>query len=339
MPDRITSHLFGKKANLETAISSGEANEFDEVFLTDTDELVYINENKEVKYITQRTKEEYEVPEGGLGKLNAGDTIPAGTSFDTVLKAIMLGIGTPTYSAPECNLHNTGTESGTYETGTMITPVIGADFTQNDAGAFEKLEILKDGEVIEEDPDAVYTGDDLASYTYSPEAISLPDNGLTFNAKIHYAEGAIRENIFGNPIADGHIEAGSITGTDIAYVAARKTFWSSTTVDQAISFTSESIRAFEGSELGIENGDKVLSFSKDSKYIAIAMPATKKLTAVHSDQVASLTVGSFTTSTVQVADARGGDNGLVDYTCYLYNIGADTPQEDVTITLTIGDAD
>ena len=35
-------------------------------------------------------------------------------------------------------------------------------------------------------------------------------------------------------------------------------------------------------------------------------------------------LGSFTQSIVQVADARGGDNGLKDYNVYLYQLSTPT---------------
>lgn len=337
MPDKITSHNFGKKDDLDTAIASGKVNEFDEVFLTDTNELLFVDENKNKKYVVQRTQEEYEVPEGGLGKLNAGDKIPAGTSLETVFKVMMYGITTPKYTAPNILIHNDGTGGGTYEAGTMISPVISITWNQNDAGDMTHLEILKNGASID-DINASFDGSDPSEFSYAPAAEALPDSGLSFNAKVTYGEGPIKTDSFEKPVSEGHIEAGTVMGSNIGFIARRKTFWTSNNGSQSITFTSDAVRAFENSELGIQNGDKVLTFPKESRYIAIAMPATKKLTAVHSDQLPSLTVENFAVSNTQVADARGGDNGLMNYTCYLY-IALGTAQDDITITFTIGDAD
>lgn len=335
--DRITTHAFGKKSDMETALQDGSINEYDEVFLTNTDELAYVNENKEIRYVVQRTQEEYEVPEGGLGKLNAGDKIPAGTSLENVLKAILCGTTTPKYTAPNIIIHNDGTGGGTYETGTMISPVISITWNQNDAGDMTHLEILKNGASID-DINASFDGSDPSEFSYAPVAEALPDSGLSFNAKVTYGEGPIKTDSFGNPVSEGHIEAGTVMGSNIGFIARRKTFWTSNDGSQSITFTSDAIRAFENSELGIRNGDKVLTFPKESRYIAFALPATKKLTAVHSDQLPSLTLENFAVSNTQVADARGGDNGLMDYTCYLY-IALGTAQNDITITFTIADAD
>ena len=88
MPDTSTKHAFGEKANLENAITQGKVNEFDEVFLTDTDELAYVNKQKEVKYVTPRTQNVVEfngVTEiGGLKASDFPSGIPAGKSVEDI---------------------------------------------------------------------------------------------------------------------------------------------------------------------------------------------------------------------------------------------------------------
>lgn len=335
MADTITTHVFGKKEDLNSALTEGKINEFDEVFLTDTDELAYVNENKELKYVVPKTQNDIEVTDA-FGKLVAGDTIPAGSSFEDVLNYMMKGIGTPKYTAPNILIHNDGTGGGTYEAGTMISPVISITWNQNDAGDMTHLEILKNGVSID-DIDASFDGSDPSGYSYAPAAEALPDSGLSFNAKVTYNEGPIKTDNAGKPVPEGHIEAGTVIGSNIGFIARRKTFWTSNDGSSSLTFTSDAIRAWANSELGIANGDKTITFPNNSRYIAIALPASKKITAVKSDQLPSLTVDNFAKSDTQVADARGGDNGLMDYTAYMY-IALGTASDDITITFTIADA-
>lgn len=330
--NKITTHLFGEKADLTEAISSGIADEFDEVFLTDTNELAFLDENKQVKYITPRTQEDIEVPEGGFGKLNDGDVIPAGVTLDEAIKYMMNGIGAPEYTAPTITITNTGTAGNNYETGTSINPVIGAEWVQNDAGTLNSITITKNGAPIE---DATYTGSDASEFSYAPGEFVLEDGSVMYELEANYAEGPIKNDNIGKPYPNGHIEAGSVKSSDVSYTGCRKTFWTSTTEGaDSITYTSDAIRAYEHSELNVGAGEKVLTFPQSTKAIVLAIPATMTITAVRSDQIPDLAIGSFATASAQVADARGGENGLVDYTTYTYSTSSESDSE-VSITFTL----
>ena len=99
-------------------------------------------------------------------------------------------------------------------------------------------------------------------------------------------------------------------------------------------YTSDIIRAYGNSELNVGAGDKTLTFPQSAKCIVLAIPATMTVTTAHSDQISDLTIDSFTNSTVQVADVRGGDNGLINYTVYTYTTESGLENESsITFTL------
>ena len=332
MPEnKITTHLFGKKANLAEAISNGTADEFDEVFFTDTNELAFLDENNEVKYVTTRTQEDIEVPEDGFGKLNAGDVIPAGVTLDEAIKYMMNGISVPEYTAPTITITNTGTTGNHYEVGTMVNPVIGAEWVQNDAGTLNSIVITKNGTPIE---DATYTGSDASEFSYAPGEFVLEDGSIMYEIEANYAEGPIKNDNIGKPYPNGHIEAGSVKSSDVSYIGCRKTFWTSTDGAESITYTSDAIRAYDHSELNVGAGEKTLTFPQYTRCIVLAIPATMTVTAVHSDQIPDLTVGNFATTNTQVADVRGGENGLADYTAYTY-LALSGLNSEVSITFTL----
>lgn len=333
MPEnKITTHLFGKKANLAEAISNGTADEFDEVFFTDTNELAFLDENNEVKYVTTRTQEDIEVPEDGFGKLNAGDVIPAGVTLDEAIKYMMNGISVPEYTAPTITITNTGTTGNHYEVGTMVNPVIGAEWVQNDAGTLSSITITKNGTPIE---DATYTGSDASEFSYAPGEFVLEDGSVMYELEANYTEGPIKNDNIGKPYPNGHIEAGNVRSSDVSYTGCRKTFWTSTTDGaDSITYTSDAIRAYEHSELNVGAGEKALTFPQSTKCIVLVIPATMTITAVHSDQIPDLAIGNFSTTNTQVADARGGENGLADYTAYTYLASSELDSE-VSITFTL----
>ena len=320
--NKITTHAFGAKANLESAVSGGTVNEYDEVFLTDTDELAYINADKEVKMVTPRTQEAITIMGSKFGALNVGDTIPAGTSLEEALRLLTQVRVAATYTQPTISIaNNGGTAAGTFEAGTAITPNIKANWTKNDAGALTQIEILKNGSPID---GAVYsgTGGNTESYEYDPEDFTIGDETVHFSAKATYGEGAIKDDNLGDPSPNGHITAGSKTSSNYSYIGARKAFWGSGS-GATPELNSDTIRGLANNQLNPGTGVKSIQFPTGTQYIIYALPATKKLTKVkYNEGNDEGMLPNFVSSTVQVADARGGDNGLTNYTVYVYTTAA-----------------
>ena len=64
-----------------------------------------------------------------------------------------------------------------------------------------------------------------------------------------------------------------------------------------------------------------VAIATGSQHIIFALPTPRTLTQVSYDDLGDKgMLSAFTSSTVQVADARGGENGLKDYNVYIYNM-------------------
>lgn len=335
MPDTKTTHAFGEKANLETAITEGKVNEFDEVFLTDTDELAYVNKQKEVKYVTPRTQNIVEfngVTEiGGLKASDFPSGIPAGKSVEDILKMLIQKRIPATYNKPTVTLGNSGTTTGTKEAGTTISPVLNATFSKNDAGDLTEIKIQKNNVDIEGATSAT------SPYSYEPEDFVLGDETVTFRAVASYADGPIKQDNMGTASPNGQIKAGSVNSSNITFTGARKSFWGSG-VGSVPALTSDVIRAFSGNQLNLGNGNKTIAFETGTQYIVFAVPATKKLTKIrYNEGNDDGMLANFETETVQVADARGADNGLTNYTVYKYAAAAPSASQ-MTFVFTVANA-
>lgn len=304
---------FGRREDIESAKSSGLIDEYD-ILLLDNGEVGWLDAEKETVINTPRTQTSIQVNGvTGLGIEN-GTTIEAGKSMDEIIKMLVQKTVPATYTKPTVAIANNGGQaSGAVESGTSVTPKLRATFTQNDAGALIKLEVLKGGS-------SVGTGS-ASPYDYSGSAIVIGDESITFTAKATYGEGAIKNDNLGQPSPNGHIAAGSITSSNYTITGQRKAFWGSGTgtVDNA---TSDQIRKLTNARLNVTAGTNIsLKVETGQQYIIFALPSPRTLKQVIYDDLGDKgMLSSFTKTTVQVADARGGSNGLMDYNCYVYNL-------------------
>lgn len=304
---------FGRREDIESAKSSGLIDEYD-ILLLDNGEVGWLDAEKETVINTPRTQTSIQVNGvTGLGIEN-GSTIDAGKTIDEIVKMLVQKSVPATYTKPTVALANNGGQAaGAVEAGTSVTLKLRATFTQNDAGALTKLEVLKGGS-------SVGTGS-ASPYDYSGSAIVIGDESITFTAKATYGEGAIKNDNLGQPSPNGHIAAGSITSSNYTITGQRKAFWGSGTgtVDNA---TSDQIRKLTNARLNVTAGTNIsLKVETGQQYIMFALPSPRTLKQVIYDDLGDKgMLSSFTKTTVQVADARGGSNGLMDYNCYVYNL-------------------
>ena len=304
---------FGRREDIESAKSSGLIDEYD-ILLLDNGEVGWLDAEKETVINTPRTQTSIQVNGvTGLGIEN-GSTIDAGKTIDEIVKMLVQKSVPATYTKPTVALANNGGQAaGAVEAGTSVTPKLRATFTQNDAGALTKLAVLKGGS-------SVGTGS-ASPYDYSGSAIVIGDESITFTAKATYGEGAIKNDNLGQPSPNGHIAAGSITSSNYTITGQRKAFWGSGTgtVDNA---TSDQIRKLTNARLNVTAGTNIsLKVETGQQYIMFALPSPRTLKQVIYDDLGDKgMLSSFTKTTVQVADARGGSNGLMDYNCYVYNL-------------------
>lgn len=306
---------YGNKDDIETAITSQTLDSGDIVFTKDTNEVAFIDSENTPHFMKSRSTKDYTLNGTDLGALKNGETIPEGTSIDDLLNMITQKAIAPTYTQPTVSLakSGSGTAAGNYEAGTSITPILTATFNKNDAGDLTKLAVLKGGSEV---------GSGATSpYTYTGEAVVLGDETITFTAQATYADGPIKNNNLGQPDATGQIKAGTKTSSALSYVGQRNAFWGygAGTIESP---TSDQVRGLANKRLNVSANNVIsVAIATGSQHIIFALPAPRTLTQVSYDDLGDKgMLSAFTSSTVQVADARGGENGLKDYNVYIYNM-------------------
>lgn len=305
---------YGNKTDIDSAVSATTLDEGDLVITKDTEELAFIKPDKSTMFVKSRSSKEYTLNGTDLGALKNGDSIPEGTSIDELLDMITQKAISPTYTKPTVSLakSGSGTAAGNYEAGTSVTPILAATFNKNDAGNLTKLSVLKGGSEV---------GSDTSSpYTYTGEAIVLGDETITFTAKAEYGDGPVKNNNLGKPDATGQIKAGSVNSSSFSYTGQRNLFYG-TGVGELPELTSDVIRGLTNKKLNPTQGlNFTINMATGQQYFIFAYPATlrdvNKVNYVEGNDPNM--AASLTKETVNVADARGGENGLVEYKVYTY---------------------
>ena len=305
---------YGNKADIDTAISETAIDEGDLVITKDTEELAFIKPDKSTMFIKSRSSKDYTLNGTDLGALKNGDKIPEGTSIDDLLNMITQKAIAPTYTKPSVSLAKSGagTAAGNYEAGTSVTPILTATFNKNDAGDLTKLSVLKAGSEV---------GSGTSSpYTYTGEAIVLGDETVTFTAKAEYSDGPVKNNNLGQPDATNQIKAGSVNSANFSYTGQRNLFYG-TGVGELPELTSDVIRGLTNKKLNPTQGlNFTINMATGQQYFIFAYPATlrdvNKVNYVEGNDPNM--AASLTKETVNVADARGGENGVIEYKVYAY---------------------
>lgn len=309
---------YGNKANIETAITATTIDEGDIIFTKDTEELAFIKPDKTVMYPKDRTSKDHTLNGTTLGSLQNGEKIPEGTSLDDLLDMLTQKAIAPTYTQPTVTLvkSGSGTAAGSYEAGTSITPILTATFNKNDAGDLTKLAILKGSSEV---------GSDTSTpYTYTGEAIVLGDETIAFKAQATYEDGEVKNNNLGQPDATGQIKAGTKTSSALSYVGQRNLFWG-TGVGELPTLNSDTIRGLANKKLNPTHGYSWnIPIAIGQQYVIFAYRSNlrdvNEVMYVETNDTGM--ANSFTKTLVNVADARGGENGQVEYKVYSYRMAA-----------------
>lgn len=309
---------YGNKADIGTAITATTIDEGDVIFTKDTEELAFIKPDKSVMYPKNRTSKDFTLNGTDLGALKDGEKIPEGTSIDDLLNMITQKAIAPTYNQPSVTIarSGSGTAAGNYEAGTSITPILTATYNKNDAGDLTKLSILKGSAEV---------GSDTSSpYTYTGEAIVLGDETITFKAQATYGDGPVKNNNLEQPDATGQIKAGTKDSSTLSFVGQRQLFWG-TGVGELPALDSATIRGLSNKKLNPTQGYSWnIPIAVGQQYVIFAYRASlrdvNEIMYVETNDTGM--ASSFTKTTVQVADARGGESGKVDYKVYSYRMAA-----------------
>lgn len=325
----MSKPAFGTKANLEAAKAAGTIDSFDVVYLGDTKEIGWINKEGETVMSTVRTQSAIDVNGvTGLGIAN-GASIPAGASLDDIVKMLVQKPVPATYTTPTLALANNGGQaSGNVEAGTSITPKLKATFTKNDAGALSSIEIKKGSTSV--------ASGTTSPLTYDGEAIVVGDETITFTAAASYGDAPVKNNNLGQESKENWFEGDTITSTGYSITGKRNMFYG-TGVGDLPELTSDNVRKLSGKKLNPAQSTSVtINVEVGQQYIMFAYPATlrdvNKVMYVEANDGGM--ASSFTKTLVDVADARGGENGTMSYKVYTYRMSVPAAAP-MTFTVTI----
>lgn len=320
---------YGNRDDIAKSIADGILDAGDIIPVKDTEELIFIRPDNSQMVLKSRTQEEITVKGvTGLGIEN-NSVIPAGKSLDEIVTLFVQKTIPAKYVQPTISVFNDAMQrTKVVEVGTIITPKFQAVFSQNDAGSLSKLEILQ-GEVS--------AGESTSSpYTYTGSPVIISDETLSFTARATYAEGEIKDNNLDQPSPEGHIETGSVDSESYEILGKRNLFYG-TGAGTIPELTSTVIRDLTNKTLNPEPGLIFdLSLAKGEQYAVIAYPATlrdiSQITYIETSD--SSMVRMFSQSLVDVADARGGENGLMSYKVYTFTMSVPAAA-DMTFKVTI----
>lgn len=311
---KITKHAFGAKENIEAAKASGAIDAFDVLHLSNG-ELAWIDAENNTVINTPRTQEDI-VVNGvtGLG-IGNGETISAGATIDEIVKMLVQKAVPATYTKPTVSLSNNGGQaSGNVEAGTTITPKLKATFTKNDAGDLTAISIKKGSVAVVEGTSSpqVYDGDDIV----------IGDETISFTASATYSDAPVKKNNLGQDSKENWFAGDTVNSSAYSITGKRNMFYG-TGVGEVPTVNSDFVRGLVNNKLAPAQSTAVtINVAVGQQYIAFAYPATLRdvnnVTYVEAND--SGMASSFTKHTIDVADARGGENGLMSYKVYTYKM-------------------
>lgn len=305
-------HAFGSKENIDTAKAAGTINPYDILHLSNG-ETGWLDKDGNTVIATPRTQEAITVNGvTGLGIAN-GATIAAGTSLEDFVKMVVQKAIPATYNRPSLGLSNNGgTAAGNVEAGTSITPKLRATFTKNDGGDLESI-------AIKQGTTEVATGA-TSPLDYAGEAIVIGDETITFSASATYGDAPVKKNNLGQESKENWFEGSTATSGSYSISGKRNLFYG-TGVGEVPEITSDMVRGLVNKKLAPAAGTAFnINVAVGQQYIVIAYPDTirdlNNVTYVEAND--SGMASNFVKSTIDVADARGGDNGTMSYKVFTY---------------------
>ena len=262
------------------------------------------------------------------GELAADTVVSAGTSMQDLMTRILSQEKNPSKTNPSISSFSvTNNGSGdTFEAGTTITPkwestFSAGSYTYKSTASKETINpvsgtgVTATGWTITKDGTSIGTTEDGTG-----TAFVLGDSNVTFKAKANYSDGNYAlTNLNKLPATDVRITSGTTAEKSDTIYTFRKMFAGGVTSSAAID--SAMIR---GLGTGVAATTSTTEFSAkvgDTKLI-FAYPSTlsSKEPTFEYKTMNWESFSGFTkqTTTVNVADVRGGENGLKAYTVYTY---------------------
>ena len=277
-----------------------------------------------------------------IGNYQKGKTFEAGTSMESILSGMMQQELYPNandkpnasitvsggngevgseYTVPTATLKITDVGSYPYEpTATGITFEVGkvklAEGSDPDTATNIKT---NDSEMVKNSTITLKATGDKALYKDTATT-------YTFSGKGTYTDGVIPKTNLGNDYADAQIKSGDVTIADAVatFTGWRYIFGGGTTASQINSTAIRSLGKLKKTSDSVPttSGGKGFVFSavKGDTKVIFAYPSswTTKTPKFEIFTMAWGATEGFEKSTVEVADYRGGENGLKEYTVYTY---------------------
>lgn len=311
---KSSKQAFGNKADIPAAKAAGDIDQYDVIYM-DTGEIGWLDKDKNLVMHTQRSQEAHTLNGTNLGALSDGDTLPENITFDDFLKMVTQKPIPATYTKPSLTLANNGGQvSGDVEAGTSITPKLRAVFTQNDAGALTKITINKNGGAV--------ANSSTSPLSYNGSAFVIGDETVTFVASATYGDAPIKVNNLGKESVENWFAGDTISAAAYAITGKRKLFYGTGAGDLP-EVNSANVRALSGTKLAPTQGYSwTIDVAIGQQYIMFAYPAdlrdVNQIEYVEANDKGM--ASSFTKHTINVADARGGSNGLMQYKVFVYRM-------------------
>lgn len=311
---KMTKHAFGDKSRIEEAKAAGSIDAFDVLHLSNG-EMAWLDKDNNTVMHTPRTQEAHTVNGvTGLG-IGNGDVIPAGASIDEIVKMLIQKAIPATYTKPTVALANNGGQaSGNVEAGTSVTPKLKATFTKNDAGALTAISIKKGSDAVAEGT--------TSPLTYEGEEMIIGDETVSFTASATYDDAPVKTNNLGQESKENWF-AGSSVASSVYSISGKRNLFYGTGVGEIPTVDSAFVRGLVNTKLDPVQGTAfTINVAVGQQYIAFAYPATLRDVNVveYVEANDKGMASSFTKDTIDVADARGGNEGLMSYKVYTYKM-------------------
>lgn len=261
----------------------------------------------------------------GIGELPADTIITAGTSVAELLQKVLSESKDPIKIEPKIStfsVTNNGSDS-TFESGTSIVPKWSSVF---DEGEYTYKSSVSNIDIVPISGTGVNVlnwsilknGTEISSnQSGTGEAFIIGDDSVLFKAIANYSAGNYAlTNLNKLPEVEVRIQEGSTEASAII-TSYRKMFAGGTNEAE---ITSDLIRSLEASAIANTDSFEFKANIGDTKLI-FAYPSDLTMLEPKFEYftMAWESVGGFTKlDTIQVADARGGTNGLKDYAIYVY---------------------
>ena len=229
---------------------------------------------------------------------NMEDGISNNRTDIDLLKGLL--IKEPTYIAPTLQLTSSLSNA---ELGSSVSFLLKGVFNKNDAGSVNSISI-RDGNIELSD-----------TYSYTVPRFTLTGD-KTYNIKVSYNDGVIKENNFGIESPNGQIKAGSLTASTT--IKAYRGYFAYCS-DNGEKPTAESIRANVIKGLNATNGTTMsITTTPNTRMVCFAYPySIRDCTKIRYENLNDdENKTAFTMMTLNIPDASG--NNEIAYRVYYY---------------------